>query len=283
MSCPNITIFESIVCNHSNQVMFRRGLVFSRHCHYSLIRPRFPLNRTCLARFADGRRNLATDNRTQTYQSWRGMISIRALLLAAATSVGLYAYFQHEKKKVLERQNDKVLATIGRPQLGGAFSLIDHHGNRVTDNDFKGKFSLIYFGFTRCPDICPDELDKMSAAIDIVNNVVGDVVYPIFITCDPARDPPQEMAEYLEDFNPKIVGLTGSYEEIKDICKKFRVYFSTPKNIDPKKDDYLVDHSVFFYLMDPEGKFIEVFGRNSTSEDLARAIGSYYLSRKKQK
>ncbi|EPY49454.1 copper chaperone Sco1 [Schizosaccharomyces cryophilus OY26] len=229
--------------------------------------------RTCF----DGRRMIA-GKRTATQHAWRSMLSVRAAAVAAVTSVGLYFYLQSEKQKALESKKEKALSTVGRPKLGGPFSLLNHRGERVTDEDFKGKFSIIYFGFTRCPDICPDELDKLSAAIEIVNNVVGDFLNPLFITCDPARDPPSEIAQYLEDFHPKIVGLTGTHDEIKDICKKFRVYFSTPKDVDPQKDDYLVDHSVFFYLMDPNGQFVEVFGRNSTAEDMARAIGSYALS-----
>ncbi|WBW72528.1 mitochondrial copper chaperone for cytochrome c oxidase Sco1 [Schizosaccharomyces osmophilus] len=229
----------------------------------------------------DGRRMIA-GKQTATQHSWRSMLSVRAATVAAVTSIGLYFYLQNEKQKAIEAKKEKALSTVGRPKLGGPFSLLNHRGERVTDQDFKGKFSMVYFGFTRCPDICPDELDKLTAAIVIVNNIVGDVLNPMFITCDPARDPPSEMAQYLADFHPKITGLTGTHDEIQDICKKFRVYFSTPKDVDPVKDDYLVDHSVFFYLMDPNGQFVEVFGRNSTAEDMARAIGSYALSWKKE-
>ena len=94
---------------------------------------------------------------------------------------------------------------------------------------------------------------------------------PIFITCDPARDKPGVLKEYLSEFHPDIIGLTGSYEEIKDICKKYRVYFSTPENVKAGQD-YLVDHSIYFYLMDPQGDFVEAIGRQHSPEQAARII-----------
>ena len=108
----------------------------------------------------------------------------------------------------------------------------------------------VYFGFTHCPDICPDELDKMAEIIDKVKEATNDdkVFLPVFITCDPVRDTPEVLREYLKEFHPDIVGLTGTYEQVKNVCKQYRVYFSTPKDVKPG-EDYLVDHSIYFYLM----------------------------------
>lgn len=106
----------------------------------------------------------------------------------------------------------------------------------------------IYFGFSHCPDICPDELDKMAKMIDIVKDKRGNVLKPVFITCDPARDTPAVIKEYLSEFHPDIVGLTGTWEQVKACCKQYRVYFSTPPSVKPGQD-YLVDHSIYFYLM----------------------------------
>lgn len=106
----------------------------------------------------------------------------------------------------------------------------------------------VYFGFTHCPDICPEELDKMAEMIDEVKKVAGNTLRPIFITCDPARDTPAVMKAYLKEFHPDIIGLTGTWDDIKGICKKYRVYFSTPPDVKPGQD-YLVDHSIYFYLM----------------------------------
>jgi len=94
-----------------------------------------------------------------------------------------------------------------------------------------------------------------------------DAVSPVFISCDPARDTVKEVKKYIADFHPKMIGLTGSYEDVKATCRTYRVYFSTPPNMKPG-DDYLVDHSIFFYLMDPAGQFVDAFGKTSTVEDV---------------
>lgn len=122
----------------------------------------------------------------------------------------------------------------------------------------------MYFGFSHCPDICPEELDKMARMIDLVASTTRSKIstlsfvdpsspkrsplLPVFITCDPARDTPSVLKSYLAEFHPGIVGLTGTWEGIKDVCKKYRVYFSTPEGAKPGMD-YLVDHSIYFYLM----------------------------------
>jgi protein SCO1/2 len=131
----------------------------------------------------------------------------------------------------------------------------------------------VYFGFTHCPDICPDELDKMAAIIDNVKAASdgAEVMKPVFITCDPARDTPEVLKKYLAEFHPEIIGLTGTYQQVKQVCKAYRVYFSTPENV-TAGEDYLVDHSIYFYLMDPEGDFVECVGRQDTPESATRLI-----------
>jgi len=138
---------------------------------------------------------------------------------------------------------------VGRPKVGGPVTgMVDQNGKVRDDAEFAGKHRLVYFGFTHCPDICPEELDKMAAMIDLVKKEHGNIMTPMFITCDPARDTPAVMKEYLEEFHPDLVGLTGTYDQIKQLCKAYRVYFSTPPDIEPGQD-YLVDHSIYFYLM----------------------------------
>lgn len=99
----------------------------------------------------------------------------------------------------------------------------------------------------------------------------GQAFQPVFISVDPARDGTSQMKKYLADFHPRIVGLTGDYSSTKSVCKAYRVYFSTPPDADPK-GDYLVDHSIYIYFMDPDGKFVEAFGQNSTSEDVIERV-----------
>lgn len=105
----------------------------------------------------------------------------------------------------------------------------------------------------------------------VSDKIYGPVTQPIFISVDPARDPPKQIAAYLRDFHPRLVGLGGSYEQTKAVCKVYRVYFSTPKDAKPD-GDYLVDHSIYFYLMDPEGEFVEAFGRTSTVDDVVKKV-----------
>ncbi|KAG5520207.1 hypothetical protein PMAC_001284 [Pneumocystis sp. 'macacae'] len=166
-----------------------------------------------------------------------GPFTWKAGVLFVITGAGLVWYFKNEKEKMLQRRYLNQNKSIGKAKIGGPFELIDHEGKNVTDKDFLGKYILIYFGFTRCPDICPEELDKMADIINRVNNKKN-VLTPIFITCDPNRDTPSQIKEYLREFHPKIIGLTGTYESIKAVCKAYRVYFSTPPNIKPG-DDYL--------------------------------------------
>lgn len=145
-------------------------------------------------------------------------------------------------------------------------------GYLLLEDGYADKVSLqIYFGFTHCPDICPEELDKMAAMYDYVVQQCGNTIRPIFISCDPARDTPAVVKTYLKEFHHDFIGLTGTYDNVKDTCKAYRVYFSTPPHLKPGQD-YLVDHSIYFYLMDPEGDFVEALGRTHTPEDAAKII-----------
>jgi len=113
----------------------------------------------------------------------------------------------------------------------------------------------------------------MAAIIDKVKEASNgaEVMLPVFITCDPARDTPEVLRKYLVEFHPDIIGLTGTYQQVKQVCKAYRVYFSTPEHVKPG-EDYLVDHSIYFYLMDPDGDFVECVGRQDTPESATRLI-----------
>lgn len=201
------------------------------------------------------------------FASWKSIL----ILLGVGGAFTYYFTLQKEKLKLQKEADSK--RGIGKPHIGGEFDLIDTNNQRFTHenllNDNK-VFSIVYFGFTHCPDVCPDELDKLGEMLDDLkqHNIT---LQPIFITCDPARDSPEVIKQYLEDFHPSIVGLTGTYEAVKNVCKKYRVYFSTPPDVKPGQD-YLVDHSIFFYLMDSEGNYVDVIGREFTAEKGAERI-----------
>lgn len=165
---------------------------------------------------------------------------------------------------------------IGKPLVGGDFHMTDHNGKEFTQENLKGKYSLVYFGFTHCPDICPEELDKMAGMIDQVKEKHGDgVMQNVFISCDPARDTPEVIRRYLAEFHPDILGMTGTWQEVKDVCKAYRVYFSTPPDVQPGQD-YLVDHSIYFYLM---GEFSIFTAHKDPAADIVTQTPKVTLSR----
>lgn len=172
-----------------------------------------------------------------------------------------------------KRERDKIRA-LGRPHIGGTFQLFNANEGRYTSSDdFKGQFYMVYFGFTHCPDICPEELDKMAEVTDEIKKQ-GGVLTPVFITCDPVRDTEQVVKEYVQDFHPDLIGFTGTKEELKKVARSFRVYSYIPPDV-TKEDDYLVDHSIFFYLMDPEGNFIDCYARDTTVGEVLTSVRNY--------
>jgi cytochrome oxidase Cu insertion factor (SCO1/SenC/PrrC family) len=158
----------------------------------------------------------------------------------------------------------------GTALVGGPFALTDHNGKRVTDQDFRGKYMLIFFGFTYCPDVCPSELQVMSAALDKLGPE-ADKIQPIFITIDPERDTPEAMKAYVANFHPRLVGLTGSSEDVAQVAKAYRVYYAKAKGSE-NQADYLMDHSTILYLMGPDGKFVKHFTYGTEAEGLAEGL-----------
>lgn len=175
------------------------------------------------------------------------------------------------------------IRSYGRPALGGDFELVDQNSKPCSNKDFLGQWVLIYFGFTHCPDICPEELEKMGNVVDTIhrNSLVPDL-QPVFISIDPDRDSPTEVKKYLSDFHPNLIGLSGDREQIETASRAFRVYYSAgPKDVD---DDYIVDHTVIMYLLNPDGEFCEYFGQNKSAGEVASSITSlmakYHLKEK---
>lgn len=152
--------------------------------------------------------------------------------------------------------------------IGGPFALTDQDGHRVTDKDFAGRFMLIYFGYTFCPDVCPTELNAMALALDRLGTRVR--VVPVFITVDPARDTPETLKTYLAAFGSDFVGLTGSAEDIASVAKAYRVYYKKAEG--ESEDAYLMDHTSLLYLMGPDGKLAALFRTGASPDDIAAGI-----------
>lgn len=176
----------------------------------------------------------------------------------------LYSLYQYQYQKQLNRQK-----SIGKPDLGGPFSLVDVNGKSVSNEDLLGQWVLIYFGFTKCPDICPDEMNKVTEVLNGLD-ASGRHVLPVFITIDPQRDTQERMKQYFEDhdFHKRIIALTGPHEALQKTCRAFRVYYTRPTPEEVARGDYLLDHSIINYLIDPEGTFIDFFGKSLSRDEM---------------
>jgi protein SCO1/2 len=167
------------------------------------------------------------------------------------------------------------IETTGTALIGGPFTLVDQNGKTVTDRDFRGKYMLIFFGFTHCPDICPAELQVMSAALDALGSKSDEVV-PIFVTLDPERDTPEAVGAYVKNFGKNFVGLTGSPMAIANAAKAYRVTYS--KFEYKGKDEnygYNIDHSALVYLMDKDGKYLTKFTYGTPAAKMTETMRSY--------
>ncbi len=158
----------------------------------------------------------------------------------------------------------------GKPLIGGPFSLAATDGKRVTDRDFRGKLMLVFFGYTHCPDACPTELQTMAEVMEKLGPAASEVA-PIFISVDPERDTPEALSAYVKNFDPRIIGLTGSPDEVASAAKAYRVYFRKAAG---GSGDYTVDHSSFVYLMDQEGNYLTHFLFNTQADAIANTIKS---------
>lgn len=151
--------------------------------------------------------------------------------------------------------------------IGGPFELVDGNGRVVTDRDFRGKWMLVYFGYTHCPDACPTALQDMANALDLLGPKKTDAAL-LFITVDPARDTPAVMKDYVSNFEAPITGLSGTPEQVAKAAKEYRVYYAKH----PTKDGYDMDHSSIIYVMDPSGDFVTNFSHENTPEQIASRL-----------
>ncbi|KAF8783700.1 hypothetical protein HU200_000129 [Digitaria exilis] len=208
-------------------------------------------------------------------------VSWLSFLLLLLTGGGIIVYYDKEKKRHIEvsvpspaelkNRNSAVKPgqSVGTAAIGGPFKLLNHDGKPVTEKDFLGKWTLLYFGFTHCPDICPDELQKMAAAIDKIKEKAKLDIVPVFITVDPERDTVEQVRDYVKEFHPDLIGLTGTKDEIRQVARAYRVYYMKTEE---EGSDYLVDHSIVMYLMNPKMEFVKFYGKNYDTESLAHGI-----------
>ncbi|UQD72619.1 SCO family protein [Bradyrhizobium japonicum] len=155
--------------------------------------------------------------------------------------------------------------------IGGPFQLTDQHGKAVTDKNLKGKPTLIFFGYTHCPDVCPTSLFEISEVLREMGKD-ADKVNAVFISVDPERDTPATMKDYLSSFDPHLEGLSGDPAETAKVITSYRVY---AKKVPTKDGDYTMDHTALIYLMDRDGRFVSPFNMKRTPEEAAADLKRY--------
>ncbi|WP_375554623.1 SCO family protein [Roseovarius mucosus] len=166
----------------------------------------------------------------------------------------------------------------GAAQIGGEFTLVSETGEIVTDKEVIDQPSLIYFGYTFCPDVCPLDNTRNAEAVDLLEER-GQMVKPVFISVDPNRDTPEVMAEYTDYVHPRLLGLTGSEEQVRAASKAYRTFFQAHQPTEGEEDFYLVDHSTMTYLTLPEHGFVEFFRRDATAEQIADRVQCFLDAR----
>ncbi|KAA2315469.1 SCO family protein [Pseudooceanicola sediminis] len=163
----------------------------------------------------------------------------------------------------------------GSGQIGGPFELVDETGRTVTDADVITGPTLIYFGYTYCPDVCPMDMARNVQAVEILEQQGKDVT-PVFISVDPARDTPDQLAQFTDYLHPRLLGLSGSDAQLKAASQAYRTYYKINPPEDPADEDYyLVDHSTFSYLMFPDLGFADFYRRNLSAEQLAEQMSCF--------
>jgi len=191
----------------------------------------------------------------------RPILILAAIVLLIAAGLGGY---------VLLAGPDHRPSSSGVALVGGPFAMVDQDGRRVTEKDFLGKYMLVFFGYTYCPDVCPTELQVMTAALDQMGPEAARI-QPVFVSIDPERDTPAVLKAYVGNFGPRLIGLTGTAEEVAAIAKSYRVYYAKAAN-SGSGTDYLMDHSSIIYLMGPDGRFVTHMAYTTDATKLAAEL-----------
>ncbi len=200
-------------------------------------------------------------------------MNLSAFRAASIAAVAILAMVLVAWQFGLLSPNQRGSGVRGNAAIGGPFDLLDHNGRPRTNSDFRGQFMLIYFGYSYCPDVCPTALQIMSTALQFLGKKAASI-QPIFITVDPKRDTPEHLKDYVKNFYPGMVALTGTEDSIKETAKKYRVYFSKAPQDKTQSNsvDSLIDHSSIVFLMGRDGQYITHFNHQTNAEAMAKII-----------
>jgi len=197
---------------------------------------------------------------------------MRKRLPLLALALGLAALMANlAAHEAPERSAAEVMDVLmwNREPVGGSFALVDHRGKRRTNADFRGKFMLVYFGLTFCPDVCPTDLQQIGLVLEELGRA-GDAMQPLFITLDPERDTPKRLAAYVPNFHSRLIGLSGKASAIRQAAHAYKVYYK--KVAIGGASGYTIDHTAFIYLMDRNGEYLGFFPPGTSAERMLDII-----------
>jgi cytochrome oxidase Cu insertion factor (SCO1/SenC/PrrC family) len=198
----------------------------------------------------------------------RGMLFLSVAAGLLLGGIAAIAVFPEVREQLFPEQSQQ--QTSGKALIGGPFTLTDQNGKQVTDKDFRGRYMLVFFGFTACPDICPAGLQLIAATLAKVG-AKADKVAPIFISVDPERDTPEKLAEYVKNFDDRMIGLTGTPEQVANVAKAYRVFYEKTAN-DGGAAGYGMNHTSIIYLMGPDGEYITHFTPTTDVDAMAEKL-----------
>jgi protein SCO1/2 len=198
-------------------------------------------------------------------------ISSLVIISLSIIAFSLYCIYKLDPGK--KPGPSKSVSTFNKEiEIGGSFEMLDTNKNTFTQENLEGKISVLYFGFTYCPDICPTSLNLLSEVIDGIPQYMHDKLQVIFISVDYDRDDPATVKEYLNNFNPKIIGLTGTKKQVNKITENYKVYHNKVGN---DEENFLIDHTSIIYVMGEDGKYLKHFSSNATSEQISNELIKY--------
>ena len=200
----------------------------------------------------------------------RNFLFTVVLLLILVTSVQLWITQDRTSQK---KEMDQSFGQ-GEAQIGGAFTLTDQTGKLVHNSDFHGHITLVYFGFTQCPDVCPVTLMLLTKAMGLLGDK-ADQVIPLFISVDSEHDSPAVMQNYITSFDKRMVGLTGTPEQVRQAQEAYKVYAAKKESADKEAGDNSFDHSSYIYVMGKDGKFLAVLPSTATETEVSQTVERY--------
>lgn len=203
------------------------------------------------------------------WSAFAGIVLLLAAIAVFKFAPGMREFVSPRSDGAVSASAEDTVSVPAGVPIGGPFKLTDEKGRLVTDADYRGRWMLVFFGYTNCPDECPLTLQKMATTLQELGPL-ADRIAPLFITVDPRRDTPEKLASYLANFDTRITGLTGSDEQIAAVAKAYRVYYEPGQHEQSGAD--LVNHSTFLYLMSPSGKLNALFSQDVTAEKLTAAL-----------